>query len=157
MLADAKAPVLVTQSGLRDRLGAHGARVVSLDADWPAIGQRSATAPRVALDSQITAYVIYTSGSTGTPKGVAVTHRGLSNLLLAMHERFALDSHDRLMAVTTVGFDIAGLELYLPLISGAGLSIAATDTVKHPPALAQALAASGSTIMQGTPTLWRAL
>src|SRR5262249_27897044 len=97
------------------------------------------------------------SGSTGTPKGVAVTHGGLSNVLLAMQEQLLLDRHDRLMAVTTIGFDIAALELFLPLISGAGLAIAARETVKDPPALARTIEKTGSTILQGTPTLWHAL
>ena len=72
MLADAGAPVLVTQSALLDRLPAHDARIVRLDADWPAIACHPATAPQLRLDPQNTAYVIYTSGSTGTPKGVVV-------------------------------------------------------------------------------------
>ena len=70
MLEDAGAPVLVTQSALRDRLPAHGARIVCLDADWPASPAQPATAPPSRLDPHNTAYVIYTSGSTGTPKGV---------------------------------------------------------------------------------------
>ena len=73
MLADAGAPVLVTQSALRDRLPLHNARIVQLDADWPAIATRPASAPAAFLHPQHPAYVIYTSGSTGTPKGVAVT------------------------------------------------------------------------------------
>ena len=72
MLEDARAPVLVTQSGLLDRLPAYGARIVQLDADAPAIAQEPATAPRSGLNPDNAAYVIYTSGSTGTPKGVVV-------------------------------------------------------------------------------------
>ena len=82
MLEDAGAPVLVTQSALLDRLPAHGARIVRLDADWPAIAAQPITAPALALDPHNTAYVIYTSGSTGTPKGVVVTHAGLVNRML---------------------------------------------------------------------------
>ena len=75
MLADAGAPVLVTQAALLERLPAHGARIVRLDADWPAIARAAChRARRLALDPQHPAYVIYTSGSTGTPKGVVVTH-----------------------------------------------------------------------------------
>ena len=84
MLADAGAPVLVTQSALRDRLPLHNARIVQLDADWPAIATRPASAPAAFLHPQHPAYVIYTSGSTGTPKGVAVTHR---NAVLAVRRR----------------------------------------------------------------------
>src|SRR5262245_18330260 len=158
MLRDAGAPVLVTQSGLLDRLDASGVGcVVCLDTDGSDIARQSSCTPAVALDPQSTAYVIYTSGSTGTPKGVAVTHRGLSNFLSAMQKQFRLERHDRLTAVTTVAFDIAGLELFLPLVSGARLAIIVTDTVKDTPVLARVIEKTGTTILQGTPTLWHAL
>ncbi|MEQ7005673.1 amino acid adenylation domain-containing protein [Actinopolymorpha sp. B17G11] len=102
------------------------------------------------------AYVIYTSGSTGKPKGVVVSHAALVNFLLSMRERFALDGSDRLLAVTTVGFDIAGLELYLPLLVGAAVVIAEPATVRDPAALWDLADRSGATVMQATPTLWRA-
>ena len=81
MLADAAAPVLVAHSRLVDRLGRHDARVVRLDADWPAIAAQPTTAPASGLSPHNTAYVIYTSGSTGTPKGVCALHRGVVNLI----------------------------------------------------------------------------
>ena len=74
MLEDAAAPVLVTQSGLRERCGGHGGSIVELDGDWPAIARQPTTAPPSGLHPHNTAYVIYTSGSTGTPKGVVVAH-----------------------------------------------------------------------------------
>ncbi len=70
------------------------------------------------------AYTIYTSGSTGNPKGVIVPMRGLSNFLMAMQQKFSLHEHDHLLAVTTFAFDISALEIYLPLISGASITIA---------------------------------
>ena len=90
MLADAGAPVLVTQSALRDRLPLHNARIVQLDADWPAIATRPASAPAAFLHPQHPAYVIYTSGSTGTPKGVAVTHQASSIYLPCMMADFPM-------------------------------------------------------------------
>src|SRR5262249_20105396 len=72
-------------------------------------------------------------------------------------EQVPFDGDDRLMAVTTIGFDIAALELFLPLISGAGVVIAQREIVQHPPALARAIEKTGTTILQGTPTLWDAL
>ena len=94
MLADAGAPVLVTQQALLDRLpvplpGEAGRprRIVRLDADWPAIARQPATAPPLALDPRHPAYVIYTSGSTGTPKGVVVEHASLANKMLALGRR----------------------------------------------------------------------
>src|SRR5207245_362042 len=75
------------------------------------------------------AYVIYTSGSTGAPKGVAVAHCSVANFLAGMQARFGLGAGDRLLAVTTAGFDIAGLEFYLPLANGAAVVLAKREQV----------------------------
>ncbi|MBV7698373.1 condensation domain-containing protein, partial [Streptomyces sp. TRM70350] len=104
-----------------------------------------------------TAYVLHTSGSTGRPKGVVVPHRALTNFLTDLTERVPLGPGDRMLAVTTVSFDIAALELYLPLITGATVVLADRDTVLDPQALAEAVTACGATVMQATPTLWRTL
>ncbi|MGG3818735.1 non-ribosomal peptide synthetase DhbF [Bacillus subtilis] len=109
----------------------------------------------VSLDHP--AYIIYTSGSTGRPKGVVVTQKSLSNFLLSMQEAFSLGEEDRLLAVTTVAFDISALELYLPLISGAQIVIARKETIREPHALAQMIENFDINIMQATPTLWHAL
>ena len=101
--------------------------------------------------------MIYTSGSTGTPKGVVVGHGGLTNFLRAMQARVCARGGDRLLAVTTIGFDIAALELYLPLLCGACVVVTPGETVKDVPALARLIGASGATVMQATPTLWQAL
>ncbi|WP_342668303.1 non-ribosomal peptide synthetase [Streptomyces varsoviensis] len=103
------------------------------------------------------AYAIYTSGSTGRPKGVVVPDSALVNFLDSMQSRFQLTSNDRLLAVTTVGFDIAGLELYLPLLAGAGLVLASRETVKDPAELAALVKQSGATAVQATPSQWHAL
>ncbi|GAA2899412.1 hypothetical protein GCM10010517_64910 [Streptosporangium fragile] len=97
------------------------------------------------------AYVIYTSGSTGRPKGVAIPHAALTTFLLTMRERLALGPGDRLVAVTTIAFDIAALELYVPLISGATVVLASRETVRDPAALGDLLA--DATIVQATPSL----
>ncbi|MGH3785814.1 MAG: non-ribosomal peptide synthase/polyketide synthase, partial [Pseudonocardiaceae bacterium] len=102
------------------------------------------------------AYVIYTSGSTGVPKGVVIPHAALANFLGAMAELFPLDNRARLLAVTTIAFDIAALELYLPLLSGATVVIA-DDVVSDPAAVVQLIADSGVTLMQATPSLWQTL
>jgi amino acid adenylation domain-containing protein len=157
MLEDAAAELLVAHSALHVRIPDHSASIIRLDADWAAIAQNPATNPPRNLDPHNLAYVIYTSGSTGKPKGVSVTHEGLGNLLTAMQEQIALGPHDRFLAVTTVGFDIAALELFLPLLTGAGLILALRETVQDPAAFVRALTGTGTTIMQATPTLWHAL
>ncbi|NUH43548.1 amino acid adenylation domain-containing protein, partial [Streptomyces samsunensis] len=103
------------------------------------------------------AYVIYTSGSTGRPKGVVVPQGPLVNFLVSMAGRFRLTGEDRLLAVTTVGFDIAGLELFVPLMSGAAVVVAERDVVRDPAALCALLLAQRVSVMQATPSLWRAV
>ncbi|HDR6312417.1 TPA: amino acid adenylation domain-containing protein [Bacillus cereus] len=103
------------------------------------------------------AYTIYTSGSTGNPKGVIVPMKALSNFLLAMDDMFSLHENDHLVAVTTFAFDISALEIYLPLISGASLTIAQKEVIQEPSVLTALLQEERATIMQATPTLWQAL
>ncbi|WP_370962896.1 non-ribosomal peptide synthase/polyketide synthase [Amycolatopsis sp. cg9] len=101
------------------------------------------------------AYVIFTSGSTGRPKGVVVPRRPLLNFLLDMVERFGIAAGDRLLAVTTVGFDIAGLEIFAPLLAGATVVLASRDDVRDTRALAAL--AEDATLLQATPSLFHAL
>jgi amino acid adenylation domain-containing protein len=103
------------------------------------------------------AYVIYTSGSTGKPKGVAVTHRSLANFLVSMRRAPGLEASDTLLAVTTVSFDIAALELFLPLTQGARVVIASHDTAIDGNALRHAIHAHGITVLQATPATWEML
>ncbi len=103
------------------------------------------------------AYVIHTSGSTGRPKGVVVTHHNLGNLLEAMGDLLDTGAGDRLLAVTTVGFDIAALELFVPLCTGATVVLADRDEVTDPRRLARLAERTGATLMQATPSLWRAV
>ncbi|MFE5831534.1 amino acid adenylation domain-containing protein [Streptomyces sp. NPDC056508] len=131
-----------------------------LDADALAaadLARHPATPPRVAVRPENTAYVIYTSGSTGRPKGVAVPYGALENFLASMARRFALTPEDRLLAVTTVAFDIAGLELYLPLISGAAVVLAGKETVTRPSAVVETVRRHGVTLVQATPAFWQML
>ncbi|RKN40378.1 non-ribosomal peptide synthetase [Streptomyces hoynatensis] len=103
------------------------------------------------------AYVLYTSGSTGRPKGVAIPHGALVNLLLAMRDDTGFSADDAMLAVTTVSFDIAGLELYLPLVAGGRVLLCDSATAADGAALAARIADSGATWMQATPTSWRML
>src|SRR5690606_33771464 len=110
-----------------------------------------------AAGPETPAYVIYTSGSTGRPKGVQVPHRAVSNFIAAMQSEPGLGRDDRLVAVTTLSFDIAVLELLLPLSVGAEVILAGKDTVIDGVALAALLRDSGATAMQATPASWRLL
>ncbi|PPK63650.1 non-ribosomal peptide synthetase [Actinokineospora auranticolor] len=149
MLADAAPALLVTAPGMVKPLD--GLDVLHLD-DVP-----TADLDPAPVHADQAAYILYTSGSTGRPKGVVVPSGALVNFLLDMVDRFALTAADTLLAVTTVGFDISGLELFTPLLSGAAVYLVDGDTARDPALLESAITASGATVMQATPSLWQAL
>jgi amino acid adenylation domain-containing protein len=157
MLADSKASILVSQQGLLAGLPEGTVRTVCLDSDWLAIECHPATAPISDGDGQSLAYVIYTSGSTGQPKGVQITHRALVNFLTSMQREPGFSEDDVLLAVTTLSFDIAGLELYLPLVAGGSVVVASRVVATDGAALRRALMTYEVTVMQATPVTWRLL
>nr|WBO76218.1 amino acid adenylation domain-containing protein [Streptomyces sp. SBE_14.2] len=138
ILADASPAVLLTKSCVRGVEDTPGTE-----------------APAVHPDH--TAYVIYTSGSTGRPKGVTVTYGNLTHLLRTFAERLKPTCDDRLLAVTTVAFDIAALEIFLPLMTGARLVLATDDEHRDPLRLSRAVAEHRITLLQATPALWQSL
>jgi nonribosomal peptide synthetase DhbF len=115
------------------------------------------SAPEVVVRPECAAYVMYTSGSTGTPKGVAVPRGAVANYLATMQRRFPLSSADRMLFSTTVAFDIAGTELFLPLISGAAMVLAGKDTVTDPSAVVAMMCRHEVTAVQATPAFWQML
>lgn len=157
MLEDAQAAVLVTQQHLLARLPAHGPTVVCLDTDGAALAQQSEANPLAGATAAQLAYVIYTSGSTGKPKGVQILHRALVNFLLSMYQQPGLTAEDSWLAITTLSFDIAALELFLPLIVGARVIVASRETAADGTALAEALTRGRVSVMQATPVTWRLL
>ncbi|HEY0640976.1 MAG TPA: amino acid adenylation domain-containing protein [Pseudonocardiaceae bacterium] len=152
VLADAGVELVVTESAVRD--GLPGAHVVLDHLD---LSGYPAGDPGVRLDPAGTAYVLYTSGSTGRPKGVAVPHRALVNFLTSMAARPGVHATDTVAALTTLTFDIAGLELWLPLLAGARVAVADRATASDGLALARWLDEQGVTVVQATPATWRML
>ncbi len=154
LLRDANARVLLTDGSVESPdLGA-AIRIHRVDSTRVAGTNREAAAPRRA-EAERLAYVIYTSGSTGEPKGVLVRQRALVNLLWSMRHVLELGPGDTLLAVTSVSFDIAALELYLPLIVGATVVLASTDMTRDRRLLQQAIATHRVRVMQATPATWR--
>jgi amino acid adenylation domain-containing protein len=153
MLHDSAAPVLLTQAHLRDALPFAGRVLLVEDAS----GDEPAEVPARAPSAGDLAYVIYTSGSTGRPKGVQVPHGALANFLLSMRREPGMGPAGRLLAVTTLSFDIAALELYLPLAAGATVRLASRDDAADGARLREELERGGITAMQATPATWRML
>ncbi|MGB6221355.1 amino acid adenylation domain-containing protein [Haloferula sp.] len=103
------------------------------------------------------AYILYTSGSTGKPKGVVIPHVALSNFLLSMAETPGFSEGEKLLAVTTVSFDISGLELFLPLVCGGTVDLVSSQTARDAAALRKRLETADPEVMQATPATWRML
>ncbi|MEH1835437.1 MAG: amino acid adenylation domain-containing protein [Nostoc sp.] len=132
-------------------------QVICLDTDWEAITQCCTNNPECQVNLANLAYLIYTSGSTGTPKGVMVEMRSLVNVLTALKQQLSITASDRLLASTTIAFDIAALELFLPLIAGAQLILTRQTALVDPGQLTAAIKQYQITVMQATPATWRLL
>ena len=157
MLEDSGAPVVLTQEPFLPLFAGHPGRLVCLDRDWEEIAAAGDPSSASLARPERLAYVIYTSGSTGRPKGVQLHHRGVVNFLASMARCPGIGPEDVLVSVTTLSFDIAGLEIYLPLLHGARVVLASRETASDGAALRRLLADSGATVMQATPATWRLL
>ena len=134
-------------------LGAANIRLLPLTPDWP-----DAPAPPVPEPGPDNlAYVLYTSGSTGRPKGVEVPHGALVNLLMAMRDKPGFAQGQSLLAITTLSFDIAGLELWLPLVCGGTVHIAPRDVAIDMVALSETIDRLKPDVLQATPATWLGL
>jgi amino acid adenylation domain-containing protein len=160
MIQDSGLTLLVTESHLVATHAFPGDRTLVLDATAEVLQcESTASLPNDgnAATPEDAAYVLYTSGSTGTPKGVAVPHRAAVNFLASMQREPGMSLEDRLLAVTTLSFDIAFLELVLPLTVGARVIVASRDEAMDGDALARLIEAEHVTMMQATPATWRLL
>jgi amino acid adenylation domain-containing protein/non-ribosomal peptide synthase protein (TIGR01720 family) len=158
MLEDAQVSVLLTQQKLLECLPETQACRVCVDGDFPPDSSFPAAGPRLpAPDPQNLAYVLYTSGSTGRPKGVQISHRSAVNFLWAIREQLKPTGQELLLAVTSLSFDIALLELFLPLMVGARVVLAGGETAHDGARLSALLERCGATFMQATPATWRML
>ena len=160
MIEDARLGFLLTQRDVLPGLPLNGEtrpEIFFVDADDASSMLLPTDNPVSGVTGENLVYVIYTSGSTGKPKGVEVIHHGLSNVLESMRCEPGLSEHDVMVALTTISFDIAALEIYLPLISGAQTVIADRATAADPGALSELFLASGATVAQATPATWRML
>lgn len=155
MLHDSGAKLLLTSERFRYSDTSQAEEII-IETIW----HQLSTLPKkkvAPVNGHSLAYLLYTSGSTGTPKGVKITHRNLVNFLSSMKETPGINDTDKLLAVTSISFDIAGLELYLPLIAGARLVIAGTEAAKDGRLLLDLIAQKNISLMQATPSTWQML
>ncbi|MDN3546955.1 non-ribosomal peptide synthetase [Mucilaginibacter aquaedulcis] len=157
MLHDSKASLLLTEQKYGALWQQEEVKVLTTQEIQGGIDAYKATELAIKVTLESLAYVIYTSGSTGKPKGVQISHGALSNFLASMQAEPGITAHDVLLAVTTISFDIAGLEIFLPLISGATLALLPDEIAADPVRLIACLQKIKPTIMQATPTTWQML
>ncbi|HIK07101.1 MAG TPA: amino acid adenylation domain-containing protein [Trichormus sp. M33_DOE_039] len=170
ILADAQVGVMLTQrrrgGHLRGRVSrleqsVHRAkgerRVVCWEGDGEGITIQSIENPITKITAENQAYVIYTSGSTGKPKGVMIEQRSLTNLITALQQQLEICYTDSWLAITTISFDIAALEFFLPLIVGARVILTPQTALVDPSQIAAIIEQQQVTVMQATPATWRLL
>ena len=162
MLEESAPVVLLTHGAARmalsDRLPA--TPILDLEGDagqWAGQSEMDPKWSDAGPGARSLAYIIYTSGSTGLPKGVMIDHGGVVNLLSSMQQTVSAGPGDCVLWLTTLAFDIAGLELYLPLISGARIELAGNGNRHDPARLAERMVRAGVTAVQATPATWRML
>jgi len=157
---DSGLSLLLTQESLREAWSHSRAKLVCLDGDWQQIavaGGAGNAVSAVSAQPENLAYVLYTSGSTGRPKGVQITHRNVVNLVLSMQATPGISASDTLLAVTTISFDIAGLEIYVPLSVGAKIVLISRHAALNAREMARLLDQHQVTVMQAAPVTWRLL
>lgn len=159
MVQDAELSIILTQQTLIDigQLPFANCQQIPLDSAQDILAQFPKSNPSTTATTDNLAYVIYTSGSTGTPKGVQIPHRPVVNFLKTMRQQPGLSAADTLLSVTTLSFDIAVLELFLPLTVGATVALVSREVAADGVQLMQAMRDAQATVMQATPATWRLL
>ncbi len=157
IMEDAGLGLLLTQESLLQRLPQPSCPAVCLDREYAPIAKESDRNPELSAGPSNLAYVIYTSGSTGRPKGIEISHHAVCNFLQSTQHAPGMSSKDVIIAITTLSFDIAAVELLLPLTVGALIAVASADVGRDAHFLKKEIAARHPTVLQGTPATWRML
>ncbi|MDQ3257401.1 MAG: amino acid adenylation domain-containing protein, partial [Acidobacteriota bacterium] len=153
MLEDTETPVLLTQQRLLEELPEHSARVVCVDSDWDVIAQKSSANPESGITPENLAYVIYTSGSTGRPKGAMLNHRGRVNNFCDFNRRFSVGAGDRLLALSSLSFDMSAYDVCGTLAAGATVVLPEPSATLDPARWAQLMVGHEITVWHSVPAL----
>lgn len=157
MIKDSKLELLISHRDLSNHLQCDALRIIDLDQDFEEIQKNSTETPDCKVLPSSLAYVLYTSGSTGQPKGVMIQRDGLNHFLTSMLTAITFDENDILLAVTTISFDIAVLELFLPLKVGAQIILTNSKSFNNVDSLIDMLNRHEVSVMQATPATWQML
>jgi amino acid adenylation domain-containing protein len=157
ILARAEARFTLTDSESKSHLSEGSSRLLLLDRQSAAMEARGSDDSIELPKPSDLAYVIFTSGTTGTPKGVAITHGALLNVVTDVAQRISFHENASWLAITTVSFDIAALELLLPLSCGGKVILASEEQARVGRILAGIIHRKRPTVVQATPITWRIL
>jgi amino acid adenylation domain-containing protein len=157
MVEDSGASLVITTSALSERFIGQACQALLLDREEGVLQQTAEHDLPPQATAEDLVYILYTSGSTGQPKGVEIRHRSLVNFLWSMKREPGCVSRDVMLSVTTLSFDIAGLELYLPLIVGAQVEIVSRTVAADGRRLRECIERVQPTLMQATPATWHLL
>ncbi|WP_449417643.1 amino acid adenylation domain-containing protein [Phormidium nigroviride] len=157
MLEHSQTPVLLTQQHLVDSLPQHQAHVICLDGNSEILDRFSKENPETEVRGDNLAYVIYTSGSTGQPKGVAIEHRGAVNTLLDINDRFEVGASDRVLALSSLSFDLSVYDIFGLLAAGGTVVIPKVSATPDPADWVESIARSQVTIWNSAPALMQML
>jgi len=158
MLHDSCATLIITKSVLSNLINIKGdTKKILIDREWSGIEKEYSGNLNIKIDPDSLAYILYTSGSTGVPNGVQISHKSLMNFLLSMKQTPGITEDDVMLALTTLSFDIAGLELFLPLITGARIEIITRDQALDIDQLKNIIEKKQISIMQATPATYQML
>ena len=150
-------PLVITQTRMENNFPLHEGKVIRIDADWVEIAKEKDDNPDIRVTAEDLAYLIYTSGTTGNPKGVMIPHRAIVNFLYSMQKQPGLTCEDIILSVTTISFDIAALEIFLPLITGAATVLVRVENTLSGNFLAEEIERNRATVIQATPSVFRLL
>lgn len=159
MLVDSQAQFILTQSSLLNQLEEleiASAKLIAIDNLGFCEDESKDNPTRVSTPEQLL-YIIYTSGSTGKPKGVLIEHRAVINFLYGINQKIKITAKDTWLAITPFSFDISGLEIYLPLLTGAHCMVASQDLIVDGKRLAALLDHYPISVLQATPMTWKML
>jgi amino acid adenylation domain-containing protein len=153
MLDDARTKLVLVSKAHSGQFNKNITELIIEDT-WPEIIKAETKKPAVAVTGDDLAYVLYTSGSTGKPKGVQIKHHNMINFLASLQEKPGISSNDRMLALTTISFDVAGMEIFLPLANGAEIILSEREAAKDAQMLIDIIEEKKVTIMSATPSSW---
>ncbi|WP_380859462.1 amino acid adenylation domain-containing protein, partial [Streptomyces coerulescens] len=151
LIEHTEARAVLTQPGLMEEPWPSGVPVVAITAEGAGLGPGGHTASRAATDL---AYVIFTSGSTGVPKGVMIDHRGARNTIEDINERIGLTAEDRVLAVSSLSFDLSVWDVFGTLAVGAAVVMPDPGSERDPAHWGDLVDAHGVTVWNSVPALF---